>query len=67
MLAVDNLDDDYIPRTSELIRSEFAVRELGQLCAPGSANTAERIFATALAEKLAGISEREKPRYLQAA
>jgi hypothetical protein len=67
MPAVDNLDDDYIPRTSELIRSEFAVRERGQLCAPGFADTAEHMFATALADKLAGISEREQPRYLQAA
>jgi hypothetical protein len=67
MLAVDNLDDDYIPRASELIRSEFAVREMGQLCAPGSADTAEHTFATALADKLAGISEREQLQYLHAA
>jgi hypothetical protein len=67
MLAVAKLDDEYIPRASELIRFEFAVRESGQLCAPGSAETAEHMFATALAEKLAGISEREQPQYLQAA
>jgi hypothetical protein len=67
MHAVANLDDSYIPRTSELIRIAFAVRECGQLCARGSADTAEHVFATALAEKLAGISERERPLYLQAA
>jgi hypothetical protein len=59
MNALANLDDGYIPRDSEIIRLEFAVRELGKLCAPGSADTAERMFAIALAEKLAGISERE--------
>jgi hypothetical protein len=67
MHAVANLDDCYILRTSELIRIEFAVREQGQLCAPGSADTAEHVFATALSEKLAGISERERRQYLQAA
>jgi hypothetical protein len=67
MLAVAKLDDEYIPRASELICFEFAFRECGQLCAPGSAETAEHMFATALAEKLAGISEREQPQYLQAA
>jgi hypothetical protein len=39
MHALANLDDSYIPRTSELIRIEFAVRERGQLCAPGSADS----------------------------
>jgi hypothetical protein len=67
MHAVANLDDGYIPRTSEKIRLEFIVRELGELCAPGSADTAEHMFATAMTDKLAGISEREQPRYLQAA
>ena len=67
MHAVANLDDSYVPRTSELIRIEFAVRERDQLCAPGSADTAEHMFATALADKLAAISEREQPQYLQAA
>jgi hypothetical protein len=50
-----------------MIRLEFALRELGELCAPGSADTAEHMFASALAEKLAGISEREQPQYLKAA
>jgi hypothetical protein len=67
MHAAQHLSDGYIPRHSEMIRLEFAVRELGEVCAPGSADTAERMFASALAEKLAGISEREQPRYLQAA
>jgi hypothetical protein len=67
MRAVANLDDSYIARTSELIRMEFAVRERGELCAPSSAETAEHMFATALAEKFAGISKREQPRYLPAA
>jgi hypothetical protein len=67
MLAVANLDDSYIPRTSELIRIEFAERERDELCARGSADTAEHLFATALDEKLAGISEREHPQYLRAA
>jgi hypothetical protein len=67
MHAVQHLSDGYIPRHSEMIRLEFAVGEMGELCSPGSAETAEYMFASALAEKLAGISEREKPRYLQAA
>jgi hypothetical protein len=67
MHAVANLEDGYIPRTSEMIRLEFAVRELDELCAPGSADTVEHMFVSALAEKLAGISEREQPWYLQAA
>jgi hypothetical protein len=67
MHAIEDLSDGYIPRHSEMIRLEFAVRELGELCAPGSADTAEHMFARALTEKLTGISEREQPRYLQAA
>jgi hypothetical protein len=65
MHAVANLDDSYIPRSSELIRIEFAVRELGLMCAPGSADTAEHMFATALADKLAAISAREQSQYLE--
>jgi hypothetical protein len=56
MLAVANLDDSYIPRTSD-----------DESCAQGSADTAEHLFATALDEKLAGIRERERPHYPQAA
>jgi hypothetical protein len=67
MLAVAKLDDSYIPRTSDLIRIEFAVRERDESCAPGFADTVEHLFVTALDEKLAGISERERPQYLQAA
>jgi hypothetical protein len=67
MLAVGNLDDSYIPRTSELIRIEFGVRERDESCAPGSADTAEHLFASALDEKLAGINQRERLQYLHAA
>jgi hypothetical protein len=65
MHAVQHLSDGYIPRHSEMIRLEFAVREMGELCALGSADTAEHMFASALAEKLTAISEREQPRYFQ--
>jgi hypothetical protein len=67
MQTVANLDDTYVPRTSELIRIGFAVRELGQMCAPGSADTAEHMFEMALTDKLAAIGQREQPSYLEAA
>jgi hypothetical protein len=67
MQTVASLDDTYFPRASEMIRIEFAARERDELCVPGSADAAGHMFEMALTDKLAAISEREQPAYLQAA
>jgi hypothetical protein len=60
MHAIANLRDGYIPRQSEIIQLEFAVREQRKLSRPGASDIVGQMFNAAVSEKLARIDEIER-------
>jgi hypothetical protein len=60
MHAIEKLQDGYIPRQSEIIQLEFAVREQRKQSRRGAAQIVGRMFVSAVSEKLARIDEVER-------
>jgi hypothetical protein len=60
MNAIANLQDGYIPRQSEIIQLEFAVREQRKRARRGAADIVAQMFLSAVPEKLARIDELER-------